>query len=349
MPPKKPTSIKKFYSSARDFFHRLLKPFRSAKKFYFNPDTLDYEEVQIGLAQRMRNLLLRILSSILLGIGFFLIFVSIIKSPGEKQANLEKNRMEGQYKALRGQLNDIQEVLTDIQQRDDNLYRVVFQAEPIPYEVRTNTSNKTEYYKQLMSMTNSEIVAQTTKKIDELRKQLYIQSKSYDDLVLLIQNKEAMLEALPAIQPVANKDLTRVASGFGYRIDPIYHTRRFHEGMDFTAPVGTDVYATGKGRVTSASWEQGYGNTIRINHGFGYETVYAHLSEFKVRAGQTVKRGEVIGSVGNTGKSTGPHLHYEVHLRGKIMNPQNYYFMDLTPDEYDIMVQLSNNAGQTLD
>ncbi|MFV0471314.1 MAG: M23 family metallopeptidase [Paludibacteraceae bacterium] len=341
---------KAFLHFFKNIFQNIRKPFREAKKkFYFNPETLDYEEIQIGLAYRLRRVFTHLLSGILMGIGSFMIFVSLIKSPGEKQAILEKNRLEGQYKALRGQINDVQEVLTDLQQRDDNLYRVIFQAKPIPYEVRTNTSNKADYYKQLAKMTNSEIVASTTKKLDELKKQLYIQSKSYDDLVVMVQNREKMLECLPAIQPVANKDLTRVASGYGYRIDPIYHTRRFHEGMDFTAPVGTDIYATANGRITGAGWRQGYGNCVEINHGYGYETLYAHMSVVKVRIGQNVKRGEIIGLVGNTGKSTGPHLHYEVHYNGQIMNPQNYYFMDLTPDEYDKMLQLSNNAGQMFD
>ena len=158
-----------------------------------------------------------------------------------------------------------------------------------------------------------------------------------------------MLRCIPAIQPIANKDLTRVASGFGRRIDPVYHTGRMHQGMDFTAPVGTDVYATGNGRVVSAEWEQGYGNSIKIDHGFGYETFYAHLSALHVRAGQSVTRGEIIGTVGNTGKSTGPHLHYEVHQKGVPVNPQNFYFLDLTPEEYDRMIQLSANAGQTMD
>ena len=158
-----------------------------------------------------------------------------------------------------------------------------------------------------------------------------------------------MLRCIPAIQPIANKDLTRVASGFGRRIDPVYHTGRMHQGMDFTAPVGTDVYATGNGRVVSAEWEQGYGNSIKIDHGFGYETFYAHLSALHVRAGQSVTRGEIIGTVGNTGKSTGPHLPYEVHQKGVPVNPQNFYFLDLTPEEYDRMIQLSANAGQTMD
>ena len=319
------------------------------KKFYFNSDTLDYEEIQINLAYRLKQVLFHAMSGIFLGLLFFFLFVSIIKSPREKEISLQKSRMEGQYKALQGQMSDIQGILTDLQQRDDNLYRVVFQAEPIPYEVRRTANTNADYYEQLLRMTNSQIVVETTKKLNELKKQLYVQSKSYDEIVVLAQNKEKMLEAIPAIQPVANKDLTRVASGYGMRMDPIYHSRRFHAGMDFTAPTGTDIYATGNGRVLSAGWQQGYGNCVEIDHGFGYVTLYGHMHSISVNAGQTVKRGEVIGLVGNTGKSTGPHLHYEVHYKGEIMNPQNYYFLDLTPEEYDKMVQLSNNAGQMFD
>lgn len=158
-----------------------------------------------------------------------------------------------------------------------------------------------------------------------------------------------MLANLPAIQPVLNKNLTRMASGYGWRIDPIYHSRRFHAGMDFTAPIGTNIFATGNGVVASAGWKQGYGNCVQISHGYGYVTLYGHMSAIKVRAGQSVKRGDVIGLVGSTGKSTGPHLHYEVHYKGEIMNPQNYYFLDLSPADYDRMVQMSNNAGQMFD
>ncbi len=319
------------------------------KKFYFNSETLDYEEIQINLAYRLKQVLFHAMSGIFLGLLFFFLFVSIIKSPREKEISLQKSRMEGQYKALQGQMSDIQGILTDLQQRDDNLYRVVFQAEPIPYEVRRTANTNADYYEQLLRMTNSQIVVETTKKLNELKKQLYVQSKSYDEIVVLAQNKEKMLEAIPAIQPVANKDLTRVASGYGMRMDPIYHSRRFHAGMDFTAPTGTDIYATGNGRVLSAGWQQGYGNCVEIDHGFGYVTLYGHMHSISVNAGQTVNRGEVIGLVGNTGKSTGPHLHYEVHYKGEIMNPQNYYFLDLTPEEYDKMVQLSNNAGQMFD
>jgi murein DD-endopeptidase MepM/ murein hydrolase activator NlpD len=250
---------------------------------------------------------------------------------------------------VKRQLEEVQFVMSDLQQRDDNLYRVIFQADPIPLSVRRGSSANTEYYDQLLDMTNSEIVVSTTKKLNELKKEIYIQSKSYDELVMLSKNKETMLASLPAIQPISNKDLTRMASGFGWRIDPVYHTRRFHAGMDFTAPIGTDIYATANGTISAAGWQQGYGNCVQINHGYGYLTLYGHMSAIKVRVGQSVKRGEVIGLVGSTGKSTGPHCHYEVHYKGEIMNPQNYYFLDLSPADYDRMVQMSNNAGQTLD
>lgn len=318
-------------------------------KFHFNPETLNYEPIIHTFAHKLKQILIHLFSGVSLGALFFLIFVSTFDSPEEKQLGLEKSRMQAQYKVLERQFDEVQEVVTDLQQRDDNLYRVVFSAEPIPLEVRKATAANSAYYEQLLDMTNSEIVIETTRKMNELRKQLYIQSKSYDDLILLAKNKEAMLECIPAIQPVLNKDLTRMASGYGWRIDPVYHTRRFHEGMDFTAPTGTDIYATGNGTVVSAGWKQGYGNCIEINHGFGYLTLYGHMSAIKSRVGQKVKRGDVIGLVGSTGKSTGPHLHYEVHLRGQVMNPQNYYFMDLSPAEYDRMVQMSNNSGQMFD
>lgn len=318
-------------------------------KFHFNPDTLNYEPIIHTFAHKLKQILIHLFSGVSLGALFFLIFVSTFDSPEEKQLGLEKSRMQAQYKVLERQFDEVQEVVTDLQERDDNLYRVVFSAEPIPLEVRKATAANSAYYEQLLDMTNSEIVVETTRKMNELRKQLYIQSKSYDDLILLAKNKEAMLECIPAIQPVLNKDLTRMASGYGWRIDPVYHTRRFHEGMDFTAPTGTDIYATGNGTVVSAGWKQGYGNCVEINHGFGYLTLYGHMSAIKSRVGQKVKRGDVIGLVGSTGKSTGPHLHYEVHLRGQVMNPQNYYFMDLSPAEYDRMVQMSNNSGQMFD
>jgi murein DD-endopeptidase MepM/ murein hydrolase activator NlpD len=319
------------------------------KKFHFNPETLSYEQIEHTIAYKLKRFLIHALSGVFSGAIFFFIFVSTVQSPQEKQLGQDKSHMEAQYRVLERQLEEVQFVMSDLEQRDDNMYRVVFQADPIPLSVRRGSSANTEYYAQLLDMTNSEIVVSTTKKLNELKKELYIQSKSYDDLVLLAKNKETMLQNLPAIQPVLNKNLTRMASGFGWRIDPIYHTRRFHAGMDFTAPIGTDIFATANGSIQSAGWKQGYGNCVEINHGFGYLTLYGHMSAIKVRVGQKVKRGDVIGLVGSTGKSTGPHCHYEVHYKGEVMNPQNYYYLDLSPADYDRMVQMSNNAGQMFD
>lgn len=319
------------------------------KKFHFNSETLSYEQIEHTITHWLKQFLIHTLSGMSLGAVFFFIFVTFVDSPEEKQLGQEKSHMQAQYKVLQRQFGEMQEVVSDLQERDDNLYRVIFQADPIPFSVRRAAATNDDYYEQLLDMTNSEVVVSTTKKLNELKKELYIQSKSYDELVMLAKNKENMLQNLPAIQPVLNKNLKQMASGYGWRIDPVYHTRRFHAGMDFAAPVGANIYATGNGQVISAGWQQGYGNCVQINHGYGYLTLYGHMSAFKVRAGQKVKRGDVIGLVGSTGKSTGPHLHYEVHFKGEIMNPQNYYFLDLSPADYDRMVQMSNNSGQMLD
>jgi murein DD-endopeptidase MepM/ murein hydrolase activator NlpD len=319
------------------------------KKFHFNPETLNYEPIDHTIAHKLKNFLFHVLTAVFSGAIFFFLFVFIVDSPKEKQLAQEKEKLQVQYKVLDRQLDEIQAVLTSLQERDENLYRVVFQADPIPNTVRTAIASESDYYENLSRATNSQIVSATTKKLNQLKKQLYIQSKSYDEIVDLAKNKEEMLECIPAIQPVLNKDLKRMASGYGWRIDPVYHIPRHHDGMDFTAPTGTDVYATGKGKVIRAGWAQGYGNCIDIDHGYNYVSRYAHLYEIHVKRGQEVKRGEIIGLVGSTGKSVGPHLHYEVIYKGSPQNPQNYYYLDLSPEEYDRMVQMSNNAGQALD
>ena len=246
------------------------------------------------------------------------------------------------------QITDIQDVLNNLKQRDDNLYRVIFQADPITDDIRHSNFNA-QRYELLSELSGSDILVNTSYLVDDLSKQIYTQSKSFDEIVDLVKTNETKLQHIPGIQPVLNKDLTRVASGYGRRIDPVYRTPKMHYGMDFTAPTGTDIYATGNGTVTFAGWKQGYGNTLVINHGFGYETVYAHCSKLYVKVGQKVTRGDIIAAVGNTGKSTGPHLHYEVHYKNTPTNPMNYYFLDLSPEEYDLMIQLAANAGQVMD
>jgi hypothetical protein len=273
----------------------------------------------------------------------------VIDSPQESQLRKENKLLQTQYEVLDLRLNNAMEILDDIQQRDENLYRAIFQAESIPESVRKSGFGGTNRYKHLMELSNAELVVSTTQKMDKLRKQLYIQSNSLEELIEIGKNQKERAKCIPAIQPISNKDLRQTASGYGMRIDPIYRTPRFHSGMDFSAKVGTDIYATGDGKVTMAGWKQGYGNCVMIDHGYGYQTLYGHMSKFKVRVGQKVKRGEVIGAVGNTGKSTGPHLHYEVIVRGRYDNPSKYYYMDLTPEEYDRMIQIAENHGQVMD
>ena len=307
------------------------------------------EQVEHGFRYWLRQTGIYILAGIVIGIGFLYLFLIFFPSPREKQLLREKATMESQLEVLNSQVDQMQVVMTDLQQRDDNLYRVLFGAEPIPLSVRQGAQRKIDYYEQLAKMTNSELAADLTLKVDLLEKEIYVQAKSYDEVAQMAKEQEIRMENIPAIQPVMNKDLKRVASGYGMRIDPVYHVRKFHQGMDFTAPTGTEIFATGNARVEFTGWKQGYGNTVILDHGYGYKTLYAHLYKSLVRKGQKVRRSDIIALVGNTGKSTGPHLHYEVRLNGKPVDPRNYYFYDLSPEEYDQMIQLSNNFGQMLD
>lgn len=318
-------------------------------KFHYNQETLSFEKIELTFFALVKKVAVYLFTSLCGGFIAFLIFILFLKSPQEKQLKKENIHMQAQYDLLQEQMNELQSLLTDLQQRDDNLYRVIFQADPILSEVRHRQMGNDQRYQALQNMSNSKIMVDITKQMDDLKRQTYIQFKSYDELIMLAKQNEQKLLCIPAIQPIYNKDLTRVASGYGMRIDPIYRTRKMHQGMDFTAPIGTEIFATGNGIVKEAGWRQGYGKCVKINHGFGYETLYAHMHKITARVGQSVKRGDVIGEVGNTGKSTGPHLHYEVHFKGTPVNPQNYYFLDLSPEEYDIMLQLSQNAGQVFD
>ncbi len=319
------------------------------KKYKINPDTLVLEQVEHGLRYWLRQTGIYILGGVVLGVIFLYLFLIIFPSPREKQLLREKELLEAEMATLNRQVDQMQIVMADLQQRDDNLYRVLFGAEPIPLSIRQGTQRKIAYYEELAQMTNSQLAADLALKVDVLEKELYVQAKSYDEVLELAKTQEIRMENIPAIQPVMNKDLKRVASGFGLRIDPVYHVRKFHQGMDFTAPTGTEIFATGNATVKFTGWKQGYGNTVILDHGFGYETLYAHLYKSLVRKGQRVRRSDIIALVGNTGKSTGPHLHYEVRLNGKPVDPRNYYFYDLSPEEYDQMIQLSNNFGQMLD
>ncbi|MBO5382590.1 MAG: M23 family metallopeptidase [Bacteroides sp.] len=317
--------------------------------YVYNTKTQRYDRIYPTVRQRIRNVVKRVLLLISVGLVCFLVAMVFFSYPSEKELRKENTRLLAQYKLLSHRLDEAMDVLQDIQQRDDNLYRVIFQADPVAAEIRNSGYLGTNRYDELKDMANADMVIETTRKLDVLDKQLYLQSTSFDEVVEMCRNQDEMLRCIPAIQPVANKDLKRMASGYGMRIDPIYGTRRFHEGMDFSAPTGTDVYATGDGVVVKMGWQTGYGNTIVIDHGFGYQTLYAHLKDFRTKKGKKVVRGEVIGGVGSTGKSSGPHLHYEVHLKGNVVNPVNYYFKDLSAEDYDRMIQMAANQGKMMD
>lgn len=317
--------------------------------YIYNPHTRTYDRIYPTVRQRALSILRRLFVGMGLGAGCFILFFLIFGTPSEKELRKENNRLQAQYTLLSRQMDEAMDILQDIQQRDDNLYRVIFQADPIPAAIRQAGYGGTNRYEELMDMANAEMVVNTTRKMDVLTKQLYIQSCSFDEVVDLCKQHDEMLRCVPAIQPISNKDLKQTASGYGTRIDPIYGTTKFHSGMDFSAAPGTDVYATGDGVVVKMGWQSGYGNVVIIDHGFGYQTLYAHLQEFRTRLGKRVVRGEVIAGVGSTGKSTGPHLHYEVHVKGRVVNPVNYYFMDLNAEEYDRMVQLAANHGKVMD
>ena len=317
--------------------------------YVYNTKTHRYDRIYPTFRQRVLHVMKRLFVGMGFGAGSFILLLWIFGSPSEKELRIENSRLLAQYNVLSRRLDEALNVMQGIQQRDDNLYRVVLQADPVADAVRKAGYGGTNRYEDLMDLANADLVVNTTQKMDVLNRQLYIQSKSFDEVVDLCKNNDEMLKCIPAIQPVSNKNLKQTASGYGYRIDPIYKTTKFHSGMDFSANIGTPVYATGDGRVVKVGWESGYGKLIKIDHGFGYMTWYAHLNDYNVRVGQKVVRGEVIGKVGNTGKSTGPHLHYEVHVKGKVVNPVNYYFMDLSAEDYDKMIEIAANHGKVFD
>ena len=290
-------------------------------------------------------------AAVLCGLGIYLVFNIVYDSPEERQLRVEKDDLLIQYQLMNRKLDQMGIILEDIENRDDDIYRTIFEAEPIADNIRQSGIGGVNRYKNLDRFRNEAgIVIQTSQKLDRLAKQLYIQSKSFDEVMGLAKQKEDLLASIPAIQPVSNKDLKRLSSGFGMRIHPIPKIKQFHWGMDFTAPTGTEIYSTGKGKVVFASnSHNGYGNHVIVDHGYGYQTLYAHMSKIGVRVGQAVKRGEVLGHVGNTGLSSAPHLHYEVIKDGNKVNPVNYYFNDLSPEEYDLLIQLASQENQSFD
>jgi murein DD-endopeptidase MepM/ murein hydrolase activator NlpD len=319
-------------------------------KYYFNTDSLKYEKVVVSFKKRFWRVIGWLSSALVFGSIVLLIAYNFLDSPKEKQLKREINEMELQYDILQQRMNLADAVLKDLQQRDDQIYRVIFEAEPIPAEVREAGYGGINRYKELEGYDNSELMTETSRKVDKLSRQIYIQSKSYDEVFELVKQKTVMLASIPGIQPVSMKGPARVASGYGYRIHPIYKTPMMHEGIDFTAPIGTEIYATGNGVVAKTEYNgRGYGNNVVINHGFGYSTLYGHMSRFNVRPGQRVNRGDIIGYVGNTGSSTGPHVHYEVIKGSSKIDPINFFFNDLSPDEYEMVREKASQQNQSFD
>ena len=319
-------------------------------KYYYDNKTLSYKRIKISGVNKLKRLFYFVTGSAFTGLIMIIIFFQFFDRPKEKKLNREIEILTSQYENIDDKLNQVEMVLDDIQNRDDNIYRVIFEAEPIEKSIRKAGYGGINRYQNLRGYSNSELIIKTSEKVDQISKQLYIQSKSYDEIIELAKSKEKMLAALPAIQPVSNKNLSRMASGYGWRIHPIYKTRKLHTGMDFSAKSGTPIYATGDGKILAVKKSRkGYGNHVIIDHSYGYKTLYAHMKRSIVHKGQDVKRGEVIGYVGSTGTSVGPHLHYEVIKDGKKINPVNFYYNDLTPDEYEKMLEISSQNNQSFD
>jgi murein DD-endopeptidase MepM/ murein hydrolase activator NlpD len=319
-------------------------------KYYFNTHSLKYERVIISWKKRTLRILGFLSTAVVFASVIVLIAYNFFNSPKEKQLKRALEETTLQLEILKQRADQVEAVLGDIQDRDNTIYRVIFEADPIPSSVREAGYGGVDRYNALKDYYNSDNLIDVTQRIDKLSKQLYIQSKSFDEVFNLVKNKSEMLAAIPAIQPIHNKELKHIASGYGWRIHPVYKTEKMHTGMDFTASVGTEIHATGNGVVVKVEpYGKGYGNNIIIRHGYGYETLYGHMSKFAVHVGQKISRGDLIGYVGNTGTSTGPHLHYEVRKNGNPVNPANFYYNDLTPEEYEKMLEISSQANQSFD
>lgn len=318
----------------------------SKTRFRFNPDTLHYEKIELSFKERFMRALPRVLA-IMIITSFIIFLVSdLIDTPQELTLKRENEQLRFYYELLTKRMSEAEDALSDIQRRDKNIYRVIFEAEPMADEMRNPGIGGINSYKNI----NLDLIASTAEKIDALSRSLVGQSKSYDDIIQLAKMKKDFFNSVPAISPISDRNFKRFASGFGYRIHPIYKTRKMHTGVDLSAPRGTKVYATGNGKVVKAGKSTGgYGNVVIIDHGYNYTSLYAHLYTVDIKVGETVKRGEFIGTVGNTGRSVAPHLHYEVRFNDKPVDPVNYYFNDLTPEEYEQMLIISSRPNQSFD
>lgn len=319
-------------------------------KYFYNTHTLRYEK----LVTPLRVKLLRIFGFIAATLFSAFIIVSLVQkyfpSAAERTLRQENNNLRYSYSVLEKQIADLEQRMASLETRDNEVYRSIFESDPIPDSARAKMIVQLEELKAIAGMSQDQLVVSASKALNRLHNRIKFQQGSFEKITDLIDKKEDLLAAIPAIQPVSNKQLERVASGFGYRIDPVYKIPKMHAGLDFTASTGTPIYATADGTVKESNFNTGgYGNHVVIDHGFGYETLYAHMVRIKAKRGQKVKRGEVIGWVGNTGKSTGPHLHYEVHKNGNPLDPVYFFYNDLTPEQYDRLLKLAATRNQSFD
>ncbi|ELR70893.1 Peptidase, family M23 [Fulvivirga imtechensis AK7] len=320
-------------------------------KYYYDTETCKYERVKVKTQDVILNFLGLSSLIVAVAVGLLMLYNSYFESPKEVMLKNEVAELEYYYENLNAEVNKLNKILAALEKRDDDIYRVVLGAEPIDPSIRDAGIGGVDRYAEIRNknIDHKELILSLSETVDKLKRKMYIQSKSYDDIVQLADNKAKMFAAIPAIQPISNKELIRLASGFGNRIHPVYKVKKMHTGIDFSAPIGTPIYATADGTVTKVKVRfSGYGKLVEIDHGFGFKTRYAHMHEFEVEEGQKVKRGQIIGYVGNTGLSTAPHLHYEVIKNNKRINPVHYFFNDLNPDEYEKVIELASIENQSL-
>jgi murein DD-endopeptidase MepM/ murein hydrolase activator NlpD len=319
-------------------------------KYYYNTHTLRYEKLETPLRVKLLRVFGFIAAAIVTaGIISYFAF-RFVGSPKEKILQRRNEVLMDKYSEMNDSLKSMQQQMHELEKRDNDVYRAIFEANPIPDSVRAKAIELKAEIAFVESLKDNVLVSSIHSSLNNLSNRIHAQKISYVEVDELLKTKENILSHTPAIQPVSNKDLDRIASGFGFRIDPIYKTAKMHAGLDFTAPQGTPIYATADGIVDLAgNAGNGFGNHVIINHGYGYETLYGHMVRVKARKGQAIKRGEVIGWVGSTGKSTGPHCHYEVHYRGEKIDPIYFFFNDLNPEQFDRLVKKAAASNQSLD
>ena len=319
-------------------------------KYYYNTHTLRYEKLITPFRVKLLRIFAFLATAFVTSVIISYFAFQFVGSPGEKLLRAENERLRYRYQDLNKQVEDLEHELSELERRDNTVYRSIFEADPIPDSIRAAEIEKEKEIAKVERMEGNELVRSIMMSIRTMSNRINVQRNSYKEIENLVKNKEQLLGATPAIQPVSNKDLNRIASGFGYRIDPIYKTVKLHAGLDFSAPQGTPIYATANGRVKTASYSDvGYGNHVVVDHGYGYQTLYGHMVRIKVRSGHKVSRGEIIGYVGSTGKSTGPHCHYEVHKNGQRLDPVYFFYNDLTPQQFDELLKRAKASNQSFD